>query len=70
MKDTVLLIKSLDFSLVYCKVLSFHWITLMHILDITSAGYEYDFTKLSSIPWKPDTILFLYSGNIQHRSTA
>jgi len=28
----------------WCKVLSFHWTTLMQdTLDITGVGYEYDF---------------------------
>ena len=45
----------------WCKVLSFHWTTLMQdTLDITGAGYEYDFIWLYTgcsilVQWKDTT---------------
>jgi len=61
---TVLLVNNLISH--WCKVMGFHWTTLIQTPDITGAGYEYDFTWF--ILWKA-AILFLYSERIQHRPT-
>jgi len=48
----------------WCKVSSVHWATLMQdTLDITGAGYEYNFV------WLYTGYSILYSERIQHRST-
>ena len=51
----------------WCKVLSFHWTTLMQdTLDITNVGHEYDFTWLYILE---TGYSILYSERIQHKST-